>query len=369
MNNAYLLDNPYGDSVGSGNYINADGKDSYAIAKINNAPILKIVNGKSQVVGYHQKGARVPSLGIKEIAINAVRKFRAIGQGSFIHDNKMFNIVVMQNGKPVLGKDVHVWIKNANGVAFRTDLVAKKGTPVSQQVYDFASIKKVKMVKFGNGNFGNANLYSFNSSSFDNGSDLLLGFDMDEDVMYNAAAPIVTTTTAAPSTTTTPIATTTTTSPTPIVTAAPSTTETIAPKPTPTATPVATPIATPTTVSAAPNTLQQPIITPLIATPMVAYAEPITLAPSSVLPTSTPPKTETTTSTKPASKGAVMGGGGGGMGGGGGAGAGEEGAKVAAVAAPVQKKILGMKPAYFYSIVGLAVLAGGIWAYKKYGKA
>jgi len=39
------------------------------------------------------------------------------------------------------------------------------------------------------------------------------------------------------------------------------------------------------------------------------------------------------------------------------------------VVAPKEKKILGMKPVYFYSILGLAALAAGIYAYKKFKTA
>jgi hypothetical protein len=124
-----------------------------------------------------------------------------------------------------------------------------------------------------------------------------------------------------------------------------------------------TPIVTPTTTPA-PTT----IITPVVPMSDVILPYPMMVSPNpSVLPSS--------------GSGMMSGGGGGSMSGGGGGGSAEksaeqsaEGGETAAVAsatpvvAVVEKKIFGMKPMYAYSIGGLALLAAGIYAYKKYYK-
>lgn len=263
----------------------------------------------------------------------------------------------------------------------------------------------------------NKDLMYARTSSFDNGvgendTDMIMGDMLDYEVKSNAtsllsavsepaiptitpittapitpvrdvvAAPVTTTVTpttiSAPTTTITPISTVSTITPranlteaAPTLSVAPTTTIsalpprslTIAPEaPTPL---VPTSIVTPTTTPA-PTT----IITPVVPMSDVILPYPMMVSPNpSVIPSS--------------GSGMMSGGGGGGsMSGGGGGGSAEksaeqsaEGGETAAAvasAAPavavIEKKIFGMKPMYAYSIGGLALLAAGIYAYKKYYK-
>lgn len=226
------------------------------------------------------------------------------------------------------------------------------------------------------------------SNADGNDTDMLMGWALEDEVKSNAAAitsPIATKT-ATISETATPVL----ASPAPL----PKETVTVKPAPTllaspaPTTTAVAPPNITATITStevAAPK--QSPITTdPLAPKPYIA-PQPTTIIAPAILPAAeviapipqvVVPATEvipTSASVKPAATG---GGGGGFMGGGGGGGSaakkseegGEQKTAAGVVVAPQQeKKILGMKPMLFYSIVGLAALAVGVYAYKKYKTA
>lgn len=111
--------------------------------------------------------------------------------------------------------------------------------------------------------------------------------------------------------------------------------DTQVPQPTPTPTP--TPIAPPQTIVA-------PIIVPQ---PEIVAPMPVEVIPAdTVIPS---------------------GGGGGGMMGGGGGGGGSESAPAQA-ARVEEKKIFGLKPKVAYTLGAIILIAGGYWAYKKYGK-